>query len=68
MTKRPPFACEELTVYIKRTIEKTGKCVFRQSDEVQRYCHFAYDPECNHFGSLIGFDKNMNRIYYRCEL
>jgi hypothetical protein len=68
MTKRPPFACEELTIYIKKTIESTGKCIFRRDDIGHSCCHFVYDPECNHFGRLIGFDKDMNRMYYKCDL
>jgi hypothetical protein len=62
-----PLACPAITEYIKKTIESTGKCVFRQPYDSGMRCHFAEDPECGHYGEALGFDREMRREYYRCE-
>jgi hypothetical protein len=69
MTKKLPLACEAVTDDIKRYIKQTGKCKFQFDERIGiPYCHFVYEPECGHFGRLLGFDKEMGREYYRCEL
>jgi hypothetical protein len=64
---KQPNPIDSVKEYIKNVTETTGKCPFNVPDEMLGYhCHFVFDPECGHYGRLIGADKK--REYRKCEL